>query len=106
MRHVTNRLAGAAGLAILVLGALSATPTAALAQGPDLGPCQNLTVSAPFELAYHAYANGTQIYRWDGTAWVFVAPDAKLFALNGTDTFHMRERASGKPLVLVFGSFT
>jgi hypothetical protein len=34
------------------------------------------------------------------------APDAKLFALNGTDTFHMRERASGKPLVLVFGSFT
>ena len=35
-----------------------------------------------------------------------VAPDAKLFALNGTDTFHVRERATGKPLVLVFGSFT
>jgi hypothetical protein len=34
------------------------------------------------------------------------APDAKLFALNGTDTFHIRERTSGKPLVLVFGSFT
>jgi len=34
------------------------------------------------------------------------APDAKLFALNGTDTFHIRERAAGKPLVLVFGSFT
>ncbi len=34
------------------------------------------------------------------------APDAKLFALNGTDTFHIRERNSGKPLVLVFGSFT
>jgi len=34
------------------------------------------------------------------------APDAKLFALNGTDTFHVRERTSAKPLVLVFGSFT
>jgi len=34
------------------------------------------------------------------------APDAKLFALNGTDTFHVRERSAGKPLVLVFGSFT
>jgi hypothetical protein len=35
-----------------------------------------------------------------------VAPDAKLFALNGSDTFHVRERTAGKPLVLVFGSFT
>jgi len=35
-----------------------------------------------------------------------LAPDAKLFALNGTDSFHVRERASGRPLVLVFGSFT
>jgi hypothetical protein len=34
------------------------------------------------------------------------APDAKLFALNGTDTFHVRERSGNKPLVLVFGSFT
>jgi len=34
------------------------------------------------------------------------APDAKLFALNGTETFHVRQRAVGKPLVLVFGSFT
>ena len=34
------------------------------------------------------------------------APDAKLFALNGSDTFHIRERSGGKPLVLVFGSFT
>jgi hypothetical protein len=34
------------------------------------------------------------------------APDARLVALNGSDHFHIRERASGKPLVLVFGSFT
>ena len=35
-----------------------------------------------------------------------VEPDAKLVALNGADTFHVRERTGGKPLVLVFGSFT
>ena len=34
------------------------------------------------------------------------APDAKLFALNGSETFHVRQRTGGKPLVLVFGSFT
>jgi hypothetical protein len=34
------------------------------------------------------------------------APDARLVALDGTERFHIRERTSGKPLVLVFGSFT
>ena len=34
------------------------------------------------------------------------APDARVFALNGTDTFHIRERTGAKPLVVVFGSFT
>ena len=34
------------------------------------------------------------------------APDARLVALNGTDHFRIRERSAGKPLVLVFGSFT
>ena len=34
------------------------------------------------------------------------APDARLVALNGSDHFRIRQRASGKPLVLIFGSFT
>jgi hypothetical protein len=34
------------------------------------------------------------------------APDARLVALDGAARFHIRERTSGKPLVLVFGSFT
>ena len=34
------------------------------------------------------------------------APDAKLVALNGSGYFQIRERVNGKPLVLVFGSFT
>lgn len=34
------------------------------------------------------------------------APDARLVALDGDAHFHLRERTGGKPLVLVFGSFT
>jgi hypothetical protein len=34
------------------------------------------------------------------------APDARVFALDGTETFHIRERTGAKPLVVVFGSFT
>jgi hypothetical protein len=34
------------------------------------------------------------------------APDARLLALDGENHFHIRERTGGRPLVLVFGSFT
>jgi len=34
------------------------------------------------------------------------APDAQLVALDGATRFHVRERNHGRPLVLVFGSFT
>ena len=34
------------------------------------------------------------------------APDARLVALDGSSRFHIRERTGGRPLVLVFGSFT
>jgi hypothetical protein len=34
------------------------------------------------------------------------APDARLVALDGSTRFHIRERTAGRPLVLIFGSFT
>ena len=49
----------------------------------DLGDCQNLEVSADQKLAFHVYASGVQIYQWNGTAWVFTAPEALLFADAG-----------------------
>jgi hypothetical protein len=33
-------------------------------------------------------------------------PDATLVALDGSTKFQLRDRLAGKPLVLVFGSFT
>jgi hypothetical protein len=34
------------------------------------------------------------------------APNATLVALDGATRFQLRDRVAGKPLVLVFGSFT
>jgi hypothetical protein len=34
------------------------------------------------------------------------APDVRLVALDGKTRFHLRERTTDRPLVLVFGSFT
>ena len=61
-------------------------PSAPLALGapggaaPELGVCQNIAAPAGSTFAYHAYARGVQIYRWDGAAWAPVGPSAELFA--------------------------
>jgi hypothetical protein len=42
--------------------------------------CDIINVPAGNEVAFHAYAIGVQIYRWNGSAWVFLAPVANLYA--------------------------
>jgi len=54
-------------------------------RAPDLGDCQDLQVEAGNEVAFHVYAEGVQIYRWNGMSWTFVAPEAVLFADAGED---------------------
>jgi hypothetical protein len=49
-------------------------------RAPDLGECQNLAVPEGHRVASRLYAEGVQIYRWDGNVWVFVVPEAVLFA--------------------------
>ena len=49
-------------------------------RAPDVGDCEELQVDEGHKVAFHAYAEGVQIYRWDGTSWVFVAPEAVLYA--------------------------
>ena len=77
-------------LVILAAAALlgSVGPAWADAEGhsanraPDLPApaCNNVEVPAGNRVSLHAYALGVQIYHWDGTKWVFVAPEAALFA--------------------------
>jgi len=49
-------------------------------RGPDLGQYTELRVPVGNKVCFHVYAEGVQIYRWDGLSWVFVAPDATLYA--------------------------
>jgi len=69
-----------AGLAVL---ALTSIPLArADNRAPELPSplCDRLQVQPGNKLAFHVYALGVQIYRWNGTSWLFVAPSARLFA--------------------------
>ena len=74
-------------LAVAVL-ALPSVPAARADEGtrtPDLPLplCGSIQVPAGNELAFHAYAIGVQVYKWNGTAWVFVEPSANLYADAG-----------------------
>jgi Protein of unknown function (DUF3455) len=51
---------------------------------PELGHCQNLQAPAGHKVKFETYAEGVQIYRWNGASWVFVGPEAVLYA-SGTD---------------------
>ncbi len=61
---------------------LASTPSGSPrdARGPDLGSCGDLQVEAGNRLAYHVYAEGVQIYHWNGATWVFDGPLAELSA--------------------------
>jgi hypothetical protein len=49
--------------------------------------CQSIQVEAGNKVAFHAYAIGVQVYKWNGTSWAFVEPVANLYADKG---FHER----------------
>jgi hypothetical protein len=72
-------------LVLLLAVALAPIPTARANsgnRGPDLPTplCDNLQVPPGNKVAFHVYALGVQVYRWNGTSWGFVEPVANLFA--------------------------
>jgi hypothetical protein len=67
---------------VLAMLALAA-PAGAGNRGPDLGDYENLEVPEGHRLAARAYAEGVQVYRWNGTSWSFVGPEAVLFDQDG-----------------------
>ena len=78
----------AIGLALLlsIVGLGHASVTLAVSaddenQTPALpAGCEQLAVPAGNSVALHVYATGVQIYRWNGTSWGFVGPEATLSA--------------------------
>jgi hypothetical protein len=73
------------GLLMLAIAAPAAPRQSNDGRVPDLRDCQNLHVQAGNKALFHVYAEGVQIYRWNGTNWIFVAPEAVLFANAGGD---------------------
>ena len=63
------------------------TGTSLMAKGREADlpspQCDSLNVPAGNRVSAHLYALGVQIYRWNGTAWAFVGPDATLYADQG-----------------------
>jgi hypothetical protein len=52
-------------------------------RAPDLDDYPKLKVPAGHKVRFRAYAEGVQIYRWNGTSWVFQAPEAVLYDFGG-----------------------
>src|SRR4029434_5913853 len=80
-----KRVIGLVVLLIVAGVALASIPAARATDDyqPPVLPsptCDNLQAPPGNEVAFHAYARGVQIYRWNGSSWGFVAPDARLFA--------------------------
>src|SRR5262245_44558649 len=49
-------------------------------RAPDVGDCLELQPPEGHKVAFSAYAKGVQIYGWNGTSWVFLRPEAVLYA--------------------------
>ena len=55
-------------------------------RAPDLWAiCQIVRVPVGNKVSFHGFGVGVQIYRWNGTSWIFVEPEATLFANAGDD---------------------
>jgi hypothetical protein len=88
MAESTWRRASKCYNVVLLLLAALAPAQVATARGnrlPDLGDCEHLQPPAGHKVALHTYAEGVQIYRWNGTSWAFVAPDAVLYTGRAKD---------------------
>ncbi len=85
MRFISLR--GLTVLVVLLALSLATVPSARASRGgatrePDLPlpACAGIQVPEGNKVSFHVYALGVQLYRWNGSSWVFVAPVANLFA--------------------------
>jgi hypothetical protein len=92
IRSITTRLFRSRILSLVLASATLFTVSLGASTGanpgkktppPDLDACQNLTAEAGNKVASHVYATGVQIYRWNGSTWIFDGPEATLFSDAG-----------------------
>jgi hypothetical protein len=72
--------------ALFAFALLASAPAASAADEDNRAPelpaniCESVKVPAGNKVSSRVYASGVQVYRWSGTAWVFVGPVANLYA--------------------------
>jgi hypothetical protein len=77
--QIRKRVSAAVALLLFVIVTPAAPVSGNDNRAPDLGDCEDLQVPAGNKLSSSLYAEGVQIYRWNGTSWSFVAPEAVLY---------------------------
>ena len=78
--HALNTTLTALALLLLALVVPAGAEPGNDTRAPDVGQYEKLNVEAGNKVAFHVYAEGVQIYRWNGTSWSFVGPEALLYA--------------------------
>jgi hypothetical protein len=78
-RPLTVTVGGLAALLLALVATAGAEPGNDNRAPELVGECAKLRVEAGNKVAVHAYAVGVQIYRWTGTSWQLVGPDAVLY---------------------------
>ena len=79
------RTAGAAAVLLALVMTAGAEPGNDNRAPVLTGEAAKLTVEAGHKVAAHAYAVGVQVYRWNGTSWSFVGPEAVLYHGDGDE---------------------
>ena len=82
-RNKINRIVQSLVLIALVTFGVKTASAFDNSNGPVLPEqCSSINVEAGNKLAFHVYARGVQVYRWNAitTTWDFVAPVATLYA--------------------------
>ena len=76
-----------ASIVLLISTGLTAAARPVDKDGPDLPTplCDRLQAPEGNKLAFHVFADGVQVYNWNGSSWVFVEPEATLFAAANYD---------------------
>ena len=83
MKHPLSKTAGFA-LSLLFLATSVTLQAGNDNRAPDVPPEIAVdAIDADHKVHFHTYAEGVQIYSWNGSSWVFVAPDAVLFDADG-----------------------
>ena len=86
MQYTQVKRAVALVLLLTVVGLATAFVPATQASSNDDPPdlpsplCDSVQVPAENKVSRHVYAQGIQLYRWNGTGWSFVEPVATLFS--------------------------